>query len=158
MINEEDHLRIQVMRSGLDLDATMTQMVSGFMEWSQNPQGGHRAPGQACLSGCRALKEGVPWPQAGGKNAGGCGSVMRAYPFGLIFHDDLERAERWAALHSSPTHRDPIALAACAAGELCALHVRSGALPHYGRQFHPARYGDAAVMAEISALDSDGQL
>jgi glycine/D-amino acid oxidase-like deaminating enzyme len=49
-------------------------------------------------------------------------------------------------------------MAACAAGELCALHIRSEALPAYGRQFHPRRYSDAAVLAEISALDSDGQL
>jgi hypothetical protein len=40
---------------------------------------------------------------------------MRAYPFGLVFADDLERAEQWAVEHSKLTHRDPIALAACAA-------------------------------------------
>jgi ADP-ribosylglycohydrolase len=40
---------------------------------------------------------------------------MRAYPFGLVFSDDLERAERSAAEHSKLRHRDPIALAACAA-------------------------------------------
>ena len=40
---------------------------------------------------------------------------MRAYPFGLVFADDIERAELWAVEHSKLTHRDPIALAACAA-------------------------------------------
>ena len=40
---------------------------------------------------------------------------MRAYPFGLLFADDLQRAERWSVEHSKMTHRDPIALAACAA-------------------------------------------
>jgi ADP-ribosylglycohydrolase len=40
---------------------------------------------------------------------------MRAYPFGLVFSHDLARAERWSVAHSKLTHRDPIALAACAA-------------------------------------------
>jgi hypothetical protein len=41
--------------------------------------------------------------------------MMRAYPFGLIFHDDIDKAEHWAVEHSKLTHRDPIALAACTA-------------------------------------------
>lgn len=98
-----------------DLDAAMRRMAKAFVTWSQQPQGGHRAPGNACLSGCRALAAGTPWSIAGGAAAGGCGSVMRAYPFGLIFRHDLERAERWAVAHSKLTHRDPIALAASAA-------------------------------------------
>jgi ADP-ribosylglycohydrolase len=98
-----------------DLDDAMRRMAKGFIEWSQSPQGGHRAPGNACMSGCRRLASGVPWHQAGGETAGGCGSVMRAYPFGLVFADDLEKAERWAVEHSKLTHRDPIALAASAA-------------------------------------------
>jgi len=40
---------------------------------------------------------------------------MRAYPFGLVFGDDLDLAGEWAAEHSKLTHRDPIALAASAA-------------------------------------------
>ena len=40
---------------------------------------------------------------------------MRAYPFGLVFADDPARAEAWSIAHSKLTHRDPIALAACAA-------------------------------------------
>jgi ADP-ribosylglycohydrolase len=98
-----------------DVDATMEHMSAGFVEWSNHPQGGHRAPGNACLAGCRALEAGVHWSEAGGETAGGCGSVMRAYPFGLIFADDPTTAERWAVEHSKLTHRDPIAFAACAA-------------------------------------------
>ena len=100
---------------GSDLDETMREMAQGFVAWADHPQGGHRAPGGACLSGCRALARGVHWSKAGGATAGGCGSVMRAYPFGLLFADDLARAERWSVAHSKLTHRDPIALAACAA-------------------------------------------
>lgn len=97
------------------LDATMRRMATGFIEWADHPQGGHRAPGNACLAGCRALARGAHWSEAGGPKAGGCGSVMRAYPFGLVFADDLKKAERWAVAHSKLTHRDPIALAASAA-------------------------------------------
>jgi len=98
-----------------DLDECMKGMAERFIEWSHSPQGGHRAPGNACLSGCRALESGVHWSEGGGPTAGGCGSVMRAYPFGLVFADDIERAEDWAVAHSKLTHRDPIALAASAA-------------------------------------------
>lgn len=98
-----------------DLDDTMTRMAAGFVEWSRTPKGGHRAPGMACMSGCQRLAAGIHWSEGGGETAGGCGSVMRAYPFGLTFADDLDRAESWAVEHSKLTHRDPIALAACAA-------------------------------------------
>ena len=97
------------------LDPTMKTMAEGFVHWAAHPQGGHRAPGNACLSGCQALASGIPWQQAGGAQAGGCGSVMRAYPFGLVFSKDIEKAEFWAVEHSRLTHQDPIAFAACAA-------------------------------------------
>lgn len=91
----------------------MCEIAAGFIDWSQRPQGGHRAPGNACMAGCRALAAGVDWWAAGGATAGGCGSVMRAYPFGLFYRS--ERAMALSVLHSQMTHRDPIALAACAA-------------------------------------------
>ncbi len=100
---------------GADLDETMRDLARRFVEWANEPQGGHRAPGNACLAGCRNLERGVAWSEAGGATAGGCGSVMRAYPFGLLFAHDLGRAEAWAVAHSKLTHRDPIALAASAA-------------------------------------------
>jgi len=99
----------------MNLNDAMKRMADGFVAWSRNPQGGHRAPGNACLSGCSRLASGIPWSEAGGATAGGCGSVMRAYPFGLIFANDLDKAELWAVEHSKLTHRDPIALAASAA-------------------------------------------
>jgi ADP-ribosylglycohydrolase len=100
-------------RLDMDADSMMGVMAGGFVEWSRNPQGGHRAPGGACMSGCHALASGVDWKVSGGQTAGGCGSVMRAYPFGLFY--EMEEAGRLATLHSRMTHRDPIALAACAA-------------------------------------------
>ncbi|MGL5829331.1 MAG: ADP-ribosylglycohydrolase family protein [Angustibacter sp.] len=98
-----------------ELAEAMTAMAAGFIQWAESPQGGHRAPGNACLAGARALAQGIAWDQAGGAAAGGCGSVMRAYPFGIVFAEDLEKAEAWSVAHSKLTHRDPIALAACAA-------------------------------------------
>jgi ADP-ribosylglycohydrolase len=99
---------------GLGLEATMERMAAGFVAWMDAPQGGHRAPGNACMRGSRALAAGVHWREAGGPADGGCGSVMRAYPFGLVFAHDRAEAEHWAVEHSYLTHGDPIALAACA--------------------------------------------
>ncbi len=110
---------------GEALDPTMKRIAAGVVSWSTHPLGGHRAPGAACLSGAAALARGVAWNDAGGATAGGCGSVMRAYPFGLLFADDVARAETWCVAHSRLTHRDPIALAACAAmavGVALAIH------------------------------------
>ncbi len=49
-------------------------------------------------------------------------------------------------------------MAACSAGELCADWVMGGDLPEYARYFHPDRYSDADLMAEINKIENDGQL
>ncbi len=49
-------------------------------------------------------------------------------------------------------------MAACAAGELCTAWMTGAALPDYARHFHPNRYSDPDIMAEISQIESDGQL
>jgi ADP-ribosylglycohydrolase len=118
---------LQARREELSLDAAMKLMATGFIEWNDHPQGGHRAPGAACVAGCEALKAGTPWDKAGGAAAGGCGSVMRAFPFGIVFSDNADQAEAWAVAHSKLTHRDPIALAACAAMArgMCAVLQRA---------------------------------
>jgi len=100
---------------GEDLDGTMELIAARFVDWNNHPQGGHRGPGGACRAGCASLERGVPWREAGGKNAGGCGSVMRAYPFGLVHADDEVRAEKWAVAHSLLTHRHPMATSAAGA-------------------------------------------
>lgn len=46
--------------------------------------------------------------------AGGCGSVMRAYPCGMVFADDAAKAIEFAVAQSRLTHSHPIALAASA--------------------------------------------
>lgn len=97
-----------------EIDDAMQVIAQNFIDWEAHPQGGHRAPGGACLEGCRRLARGMAWHEAGSPGAGGCGSVMRAYPFGLFFYEDLDKAVEWAAAHSKLTHGAPIALAACA--------------------------------------------
>lgn len=139
-----------------DLDAAMQRMARHFVHWASHPQGGHRAPGNACLSGCRALAQGTPWRVAGGPTAGGCGSVMRAYPFGLLFADDLARAEHWAVAHSALTHRDPIALAASAAmaiGVARLLRGESVLLAASEMIAAAARYSAPTAMMMATALD-----
>ncbi|MEO8538746.1 MAG: ADP-ribosylglycohydrolase family protein [bacterium] len=96
-------------------EAAMAAMATGFASWRDHPQGGHRAPGNSCMAGAASLARGVPWREAGSVEAGGCGSVMRTYPFGLLMFAEPLRAERWAVEHSRMTHGAPIALAACAA-------------------------------------------
>ncbi|MBN1979883.1 MAG: ADP-ribosylglycohydrolase family protein [Chitinivibrionales bacterium] len=106
---------IRHVRHKTDFGETMRRIAQGFVEWSINPLGGHRTPGRACMEGCRSLAAGVAWNKAGKADAGGCGSVMRTYPFGLAFYNDRDKAELWAVEHSKMTHADPIALAACGA-------------------------------------------
>lgn len=40
---------------------------------------------------------------------------MRAYPFGFVFSQDIQKAKTWAAAHSTITHGDYSAQASCAA-------------------------------------------
>lgn len=49
-------------------------------------------------------------------------------------------------------------MAACAAGELCAGWIAGAALPGYAKKLSPARYDDAALMAELNAAASKGVL
>lgn len=100
---------------GATMDEVMSVIAAGFGTWADHPQGGHRAPGNSCLAGSRRLRDGVSRQLSGDPTAGGCGSVMRAYPFGLMFNADPDRAEAWSVEHSRMTHGHPIALAACAA-------------------------------------------
>lgn len=44
---------------------------------------------------------------------GGCGSVMRAWPLGLVFYKNPKKAEELAIMQSRITHRLPMAQAAC---------------------------------------------
>ncbi len=118
-------------QKSFSLDQSMVRLGERLVAWSRNPQGGHRAPGKACLEACAALEAGAPWQQSGSPKAGGCGSVMRAYPLGLLFPDDLGQAEHWSVAQSKLTHRDPIALAACSAMSVGIGRILLGQAPEY---------------------------
>lgn len=99
-----------------DPDAVAKYVADFFVKWRDHPEeGSHRAPGGACMAGVSALSRGVPWRESGGMSAGGCGSVMRSYPYGLWHCLNSARAWKLAASHSQMTHRHPGALAASAA-------------------------------------------
>jgi ADP-ribosylglycohydrolase len=122
-----------------DDDILMLHIAMEFAKWVVDPDGGLspvRAPGIGCTKASRRLRsvieqlrngslyiEKIPsdwWAQGEGgelkpSKEGGCGSVMRAYPFGILFHNNIFLACELAAKHSLLTHRDPLAQAACAA-------------------------------------------
>jgi len=108
-----------------DLDRTMNELALIYVADMNAPTGWsmpQRAPGLNCKKNVKKLKDTIDskdtnplWWQAGGPLDGGCGSVMRAHPFGLVFVDDADKAATWAAEHSKITHGHPMAQAACAA-------------------------------------------
>jgi len=49
-------------------------------------------------------------------------------------------------------------MTANAAGDLIARWVTGDTLPDYARHFSPERYADPEILAEINAIQSDGQL
>jgi ADP-ribosylglycohydrolase len=136
----------------------MPRMAAGIARWVEQPKGGHRAPGNACLAGGRQLIAGRPWREAGAAEAGGCGSVMRAYPFGLFFGDDFVHTRELAAEHSLMTHGHAIALAACAA---MAVAVGAEAYPSERDRdrwiVEAAAYYDAGTSAMIGDARDAGR-
>lgn len=116
---------ILTQQDDVDLEQTMSGIAKNFIDDTYQPHGWNakfRAPGICCMKYVHALEEAINNPHPGwwrvspanGKT-GGCGSVMRAYPFGFLFQHDPEKAKVWAAEHSILTHGDHSAQAACAA-------------------------------------------
>jgi DNA ligase (NAD+) len=96
------------------LDELMTLLGEEFVAWAEHPTN-NRAPGGTCLAGCRRLREGAAWRDAGVKESKGCGAAMRAAPIGLFFHDDDEALVRVAAAQSALTHSHPTGIASSVA-------------------------------------------
>lgn len=108
-----------------DLNTTMCAMAREYVQDMQQPDGWaapYRAPGLTCLANVKKLAALIAqnklhdeaWA-VGTQDQGGCGSVMHAHPFGIIFANDPDKAASWAAEHSKLTHSAPMAQAACAA-------------------------------------------
>lgn len=128
----------------IEVSATAAQLIEDsavfvgkrFIAWKDKPMGGHRAPGNACMSGCGALKAGRPWTTAGGKDAGGCGAIMRSGPYGLMFSlvGESDVAATFAASvagrHAHMTHGHPMGFASAAAHAAgVAMAVRGATIP-----------------------------
>lgn len=116
-----------------DLEYAMSELTLAYitdMKISTGWTMPERAPGNNCLKNLNKLKL-VPgytfeWWKEGGINDMGCGSVMRAHPFGVVFADDPEKAAEWAAQHSKITHGHPSAQAACAAMAISVAYAIQG--------------------------------
>jgi len=107
----------------------------------------YRAPGNACIKNCKKLRKimldkkkypekykNIKWWRVGKTGThgdGGCGSVMRTHPFGLIFAQNPQKAEDWAVEHSRLTHGADIALAACAAMAVGTAYAVQGKDPGF---------------------------
>ncbi|HEY4221244.1 MAG TPA: ADP-ribosylglycohydrolase family protein, partial [Myxococcota bacterium] len=96
------------------LDELMTLMGQEFVAWAEHPSN-NRAPGGTCLAGCRKLKNGSAWRDAGVKESKGCGAAMRAAPIGWYFFDDDDALVRVAAAQSVLTHSHPTGIASSVA-------------------------------------------
>jgi ADP-ribosylglycohydrolase len=97
-----------------DIDATAEAVGRRYAQWSVSPEN-VRAPGGACMYGCRNLRAGVPWREAGKPDAGGCGTAMRSMGYGLWFPGNPDAAALFAAEHALLTHKHPMAMASAAA-------------------------------------------
>lgn len=133
---------IEAKKHHWNLEMTMSAITVSFIHDLHNTIYGwgapFRAPGNGCLKGVRRAEQQLlargstssRWWDAHASEVGGCGSVMRAYPFGLVFSDESEKAKLWAVEHSKITHGHPIALAACAAMAVGTAHALAGLKNH----------------------------
>ena len=88
-----------------DEDEVMPWIAKRFVAWAYGPKN-DRAPGNTCMAGCRALRDGKPWDQSGVTHSKGCGGMMRAAPVGLVY-DDAKTVSLMAGLQSEITHGHP---------------------------------------------------
>ena len=103
--------------SGDDVDRVMTRIASRFIAWSRSDDN-DRAPGNACMTGCRNLARAVPWRQAGVADSKGCGSAMRVAPIGLLCWRDQARLLELARASSRLTHGHDAGVEGAAAAAL----------------------------------------
>lgn len=94
-----------------NFDRASEEVAEELVAWSNSPDN-NRAPGGACMAGCRRLEEGLDWRLTGGPDALGSGAAMRSQAYALWWHRCGDEAGRWAALHAQMTHRHPAALEA----------------------------------------------
>ncbi len=111
-----------------DIDGVMKAIAGHFVRWSRSADN-NRSPGATCMSGCKALAGGTPWPQAGVADSKGCGSAMRVAPFGLLCWSDESRLLELARASSLLTHGHDAAIEGAAAGALLVARAMQGQSP-----------------------------
>jgi ADP-ribosylglycohydrolase len=110
------------------LDELMNAVAERFVDWSRSPDN-DRAPGNACMSGCRKLAKGVPWDQAGVPDSKGCGSAMRVAPIGLVYQADRARLLEVARASSVLTHGHDAGIEGAAAAALLVAMAMERSMP-----------------------------
>ncbi len=124
---------IKARKNDFDVNTTMAEYARLLVD-DMHVKHGWRATdrkiGNACVEGVEELEKKINQNQtddpqwwAVGKGSkegeamegGGCGSLMRVHPCGLVFAHDPKKAEEYAVAQSTLTHSHPFALAACAA-------------------------------------------
>lgn len=104
-------------RGGLDMDDIVVRLV----EWEAH--GGKTGPSTS--DGIVALREGVPWREAGGLDTPSSGCLPRCAPVALMLAEEEKVVE--ATLDCCrATHRHPLALAASLVQNLILCHLVNG--------------------------------
>lgn len=108
-----------LLRSGsLSVEETAEEVAEEFIAWLHDPEN-TRAPGNACLTGCRNLEAGKHWRESGKPDGRGCGTAMRSMVYGMWSPGATpaawRKAEELAGYHSYMTHGSDSAAASAAA-------------------------------------------
>ena len=113
VFTDDTEMTIATARALLDsdseeVDAVMEAIARRYVEWLDHP--GY-APGQTCMRGAHAMKQGRHWRESGDINSKGCGSAMRSAPIGLRCRGNEGAIRRIGIASSLCTHGHPCALA-----------------------------------------------
>ena len=115
-------------RTQEDLDKAASAVAEELARWVDSPEN-NRAPGGACILGCRNLALGVDWRVAGKLHGGGCGAAMRSMAQGIWCWEQPCQAAQWAGEMALMTHRLPMAQASAAAVAAIVSALLCGAQP-----------------------------
>jgi len=92
-------------------ESSYDTVVRAFVDWMRSPDN-NRAPGFACMSGCSNLESGIEWHKAAIPDSKGAGSVMRVFPVGALYRDNINALVVVSADQSVMTHAHPTGIIA----------------------------------------------
>lgn len=111
-----------------NLELAARGVADRLIAWVDSPEN-NRAPGGACMAGCRNLGKGLPWREAGKLRGGGCGAAMRSMAYGIWCWYQPCQAAEWAGEMALMTHRLPMAQASAAAVAAIVASLLCGGSP-----------------------------